>query len=302
MPFVTAGHVPALEHEVARFMRPDACTNPLMPEAPRGASPARPSPRVARGARHVLVVEDDSPIRALVSDLLHEEGYNVVQASDGFEALNQLRSMRPDLIVLDLMLPGMTGWQFLERSQEQLEQGNIPVLILSAVSGQDNDSSSLGVAAWLNKPIDVDRFLGAVKGLAGPAEPVHRGRPGLEPHAASSVLVVEDDYMIGELLVEHLAGEGFESCVTSSIEGAMAQIERERPALIVLDLMLPGRSGWDFLRERGSVPALSEIPVLVISAAPEARLLEAMALGADAFLSKPFDLDVLSAMVGSLAR
>jgi CheY-like chemotaxis protein len=50
------------------------------------------------------------------------------------------------------------------------------------------------------------------------------------------------------------------------------------------------------------VPALSEIPVLVISAAPEARLLEAMALGADAFLSKPFDLDVLSAMVGSLAR
>jgi DNA-binding response OmpR family regulator len=273
-----------------------------MPEAPRGASPARSSPRVARGVRHILVVEDDSPIRALVSDLLCDEGYNVLQASDGFEALSQLREMRPDLIVLDLMLPGMTGWQFLERSQVQLEHGNIPVLILSAVNGQDNDSSSLGVAAWLNKPIDVDRFLGAVKGLAGPAKPVRRGRPSVDPRAASSVLVVEDDYMIGELLVEHLAGEGFESCVASSIEDALVQIERERPALIVLDLMLPGRSGWDFLRERGPVPALSSIPVLVISAAPEARLLEAMALGADAFLSKPFDLDVLSAMVGSLAR
>jgi DNA-binding response OmpR family regulator len=283
-------------------MRPNACTNPLMPEAPRGASPARSSPRVARGVRHVLVVEDDSPIRALVSDLLHDEGYNVLQASDGFEALTQLREMRPDLIVLDLMLPGMTGWQFLERSQEQLEHGNIPVLILSAVNGQDNDSSSLGVAAWLNKPIDVDRFLGAVKGLAGPAKPVRRGRPSFDPRTASSVLVVEDDYMIGELLVEHLSGEGFAPRITSSIEGALVQIERQRPAMIVLDLMLPGRSGWDFLRERCSLPALASIPVLVISAAPEARLLEAMALGADAFLSKPFDLDVLSAMVGSLAR
>ena len=113
----------------------------------------------------------------MVTDLLHDEGYAVVQARDGFEGLRQLRERRPDLIVLDLMLPGMTGWQFLEQAQEQLERGNIPVLILSAVSGHDNDSSSLGVAAWLNKPIDIERFVGAVKGLAGPSQPASRPVP-----------------------------------------------------------------------------------------------------------------------------
>jgi DNA-binding response OmpR family regulator len=273
-----------------------------MPVKPRDSSPARAIPRVSRAVRHVLVVEDDSPIRAMVSDLLQDEGYAVVQASDGFEGLRQLRERRPDLIVLDIMLPGMTGYQFLEQAQEQLERGNIPVLILSAISGQDNDSSSLGVAAWLNKPIDIERFVGAVKGLAGPSEPARRHRPTARPRRAGCLLIVEDDYMIRELLVEHLGGEGFETQVAATIDEAMAQIELKRPSMIVLDLMLPGRSGWDFLRERSPEPTLASIPVLVISAAPEARLLEAMALGADAFLSKPFDLDVLTTMVGSLAH
>ena len=69
--------------------------------------------------------------------------------------------------------------------------------------------------------------------------------------------------------------------------------------MIVLDLMLPGRSGWDFLRERSATAQLAAIPVLVISAAPHALLLEAKELGADAFLSKPFDLDALSTLVRS---
>jgi DNA-binding response OmpR family regulator len=235
-----------------------------MPVKPRDSSPARAIPRVSRAVRHVLVVEDDSPIRAMVSDLLQDEGYAVVQASDGFEGLRQLRERRPDLIVLDIMLPGMTGYQFLEQAQEQLERGNIPVLILSAISGQDNDSSSLGVAAWLNKPIDIERFVGAVKGLAGPSEPARRHRPTARPRRAGCLLIVEDDYMIRELLVEHLGGEGFETQVAATIDEAMAQIELKRPSMIVLDLMLPGRSGWDFLRERSPEPTLASIPVLVI--------------------------------------
>jgi CheY-like chemotaxis protein len=66
--------------------------------------------------------------------------------------------------------------------------------------------------------------------------------------------------------------------------------------------MLPGRSGWDFLRDRQADPLLASIPVLVVSAAPRERLAEAQALGADAFLSKPFDLDVLSAVVQTVVH
>src|SRR5437016_3231069 len=116
------------------------------------ASPSRATDSQSRTARHILVVDDDSPIRAMVADLLQDAGYLVLQAADGFEALRLLRENRPELIVLDLMLPGMSGWQFLEHSREELERGKTAVLILSAIAGQGDYPSALGVGAWFTKP------------------------------------------------------------------------------------------------------------------------------------------------------
>jgi DNA-binding response OmpR family regulator len=258
-------------------------------------APARARLRVVAGQRHVLVVEDDSPIRAMIADLLSEAGYAVIEAADGFEALRQLRHTRPDLIVLDLMLPGMSGWQFLERSREQLDRAGVPVVILSAIRGEGDYPRALGVAAWLTKPLDVDRFLSAVDELSAPALPGAR-----HTQEAARVLVVEDEPVIRELLVEHLAEEGFEPQAAGSIAEARSHLAGvDRPALILLDLMLPGESGAAFLRERSSDPGLAAIPVLVISAAGEEQLLEAKDLGGNAFLSKPFDLGLLSAVVRS---
>ena len=252
--------------------------------------------------RHILVVEDDGPIRALLSELLSHAGYAVVQAGDGAEALQHLRERHPHLIVLDLMLPGMSGWQFLERSRGQLAAANIPVLVLSAIEGKSDYPDTLGVAAWLTKPIDVERFMQAVAQLAGPSDarpqPPGRGRPA----APARILLIEDERAIRGLLVEHLASEGYALDEAGSIDEARAHLASRQPTHIVLDLMLPGRSGWDFLRERQRDQHLASIPVLVVSAAPQARLVEAKQLGADAFLSKPIDLDVLSAVLRSLAR
>jgi DNA-binding response OmpR family regulator len=116
------------------------------------------------------------------------------------------------------------------------------------------------------------------------------------------MLVVEDEAPIRNVLVEHLVDEGYAADAAGTIAQARDRIAASPPDLILLDLMLPGRSGWDFLRERAADGALSRIPVLVISAAPHDLLLEAKELGASAFLSKPFDLDVLSALVQSFVR
>jgi len=116
------------------------------------------------------------------------------------------------------------------------------------------------------------------------------------------VLVVDDEPIIRELLVQHLADEGFVAESASTIVQAHALVRQQRPDAIVLDLMLPARSGWDFLRERETDPDLSGIPVLVVSAATQARLVEAGHLGADALLSKPFDLDELTAVLHSFVR
>jgi DNA-binding response OmpR family regulator len=248
--------------------------------------------------RHVLVVEDDSPIRTLVAELLTDAGYDVIEAADGFEAVQELQRRRPDLIVLDLMLPGMSGWQFLERSREELERSGIPVVILSAIRGQGDYPRALGVAAWLTKPLDIDRFLNAIDELVGP----DRGprRRGAVSDAPARVLVIEDEPTIRELVVEHLVDEGFQAEGVGSIAEARTRLAAEMPSLILLDLMLPGEGGTALLRERHSNLRLATVPVLVISAAGQDGLLEAKELGGDAFLSKPFDLDVLSAVVRSL--
>jgi DNA-binding response OmpR family regulator len=255
--------------------------------------------RVPQRLRRVLIVEDDSAIRALLADLLQDAGYAVAEAVDGFHALEHLQYERPDLIVLDLMLPGMSGWQFLDRSRRQLEEANIPVVVLSAIKGGGDYPTSLGVAAWYTKPLDVDRFLGAVQRLAGPPQAVPQIPSRSAPRAAPfprQILIIEDEAPLQDLLTEQLECEGFAVEVASTIEAAWRRIGEDRPDLILLDLMLPGQSGWDFLRKRRSDPELQRIPVLVISAAPKDRLIEAKELGADGFLSKPFDVDVLTVL------
>jgi DNA-binding response OmpR family regulator len=200
--------------------------------------------------------------------------------------------------VLDLMLPGMSGWEFLERSRARLEEGNVPVVILSAIRGTGDYPATLGVAAWFTKPLDVQRFITAVEQLAGQSH-------SRSPRAAAAttvrpdVLVVEDEPTTGGLIVEHLDQEGYAVDIVQTVDAAFERIARQPPQLIVLDLMLPGRSGWDFLRRRQDEPRVAAIPVLVVSAAPQDRLLEAKELGADGFLSKPFDFDVLAALVRS---
>jgi CheY-like chemotaxis protein len=91
------------------------------------------------------VGEDDSPIRAMLADLLEDAGYAVAQATDCFQALKHLRQQKPDLLILDLMLPGVSGWEFLDGSRAQLEEANIPVLVLSAISSRGDYPATLGV-------------------------------------------------------------------------------------------------------------------------------------------------------------
>ena len=274
-------------------------TEDHMTEAvPPVREPRAQQPRPSHRVRHVLVVEDESPIRAMLAELLQHAGYAVIEAGDGREALHRLREQRPDLIILDLMLPGMSGWEFLNQSREQRDRAKVPVVILSAIDGRADYPSTLGVAAWFTKPLDVSRFLSSVEQLSGALPP----DLAVDSSRRPSVLVIEDEHAIRVMLHEHLDHEGYAVETVDSIAEGLERIANHQPDVILLDLMLPRLDGWTFLRQRQDDPALTTIPVLVISAAPQQRLLEAKELGADAFLSKPFDLGVLNALVRSFAR
>src|SRR5438477_4301441 len=114
----------------------------------------------------ILVVEDDESIRGLVSDLLRDDGYDVKEASNGVEALEVVSEARPDLIVLDLMMPIMDGWTFVEECRRAKRCTDVPIVITSASHDLPKTAErlrSFGVRTCLAKPFDVDGLLALIE-------------------------------------------------------------------------------------------------------------------------------------------
>lgn len=117
----------------------------------------------------ILVVEDDESIRLLVSEVLRDDGYQVREASNGLEALKQVSSKRPDLIVLDLMMPVMDGWQFVEACRHEPGCNDVPIVVTSASHDLPRTADrlrALGVRTCLAKPFDIDGLLALVERYA----------------------------------------------------------------------------------------------------------------------------------------
>src|SRR6188768_2927859 len=112
----------------------------------------------------ILVAEDEPLIRALVTMAFEAEGYDVDMAADGAEALAKACQQPPHAIVLDLMMPVMNGWDFLDAWQCQPTSQAVPVVVISAGYHQE-DQAPLDVQAYLTKPFDIDRLVATVSGL-----------------------------------------------------------------------------------------------------------------------------------------
>lgn len=108
----------------------------------------------------ILIVEDDREIREALRDSLELEGYTVFTASNGQEAFDTLGNMeRPAVILLDLMMPVMNGWQFLEAQREHDVYATIPVVVISAAGEKAKTAQAAG---YIKKPIDLDALLNVV--------------------------------------------------------------------------------------------------------------------------------------------
>ena len=104
----------------------------------------------------VLVVEDDSDILSSLVEVIREEGFEVFSAANGYQALSQLERSPVDLIFLDLMMPLMDGWKFLEAMHTRFPQLEVPVVLLSAVHDLPEEARKLGVSRFLRKPFDLE--------------------------------------------------------------------------------------------------------------------------------------------------
>jgi CheY-like chemotaxis protein len=123
----------------------------------------------------VLVVDDERDIREAVAEALKDEGYQVLDARDGAEALRQLRAHHPAVVLLDLMMPGMNGWEFCAARKREPELCGIPVIVISALGRV----SGIDAQAFLQKPFELEALVSAVRQYAGD----RGGGGGVEVHA-----------------------------------------------------------------------------------------------------------------------
>src|SRR5919202_7071622 len=123
---------------------------------------------MADAGGRVLVVEDDESVALVLADLLEEEGFEVKRAADGRAGLDLLQAFRPQLVLLDLMMPVLDGWGF-RAQQRQLapDLAQIPVLVLSGARDAVKAADDLGAAGVLAKPFEVDALAEAVRRLIG---------------------------------------------------------------------------------------------------------------------------------------
>jgi CheY-like chemotaxis protein len=231
---------------------------PVEMAAPPRSAPAGPAaaqqvpPSVRLRGNVVLVVDDESAARDMVSHHLALEGFRVVTSSNGPEAIRLAKEVRPQVITLDVMMPGMDGWAVLSALKSDPETAAIPVVIVSIIDDK-NLGHALGAADYLVKPLERDRLLGVLK--------KHCPFP-----SSGLALIAEDDPTMREMLRRVLEKEDWAVYEAANGRQALACVAEQRPTLILLDLMMPEMDGFEFLTELSNNPQWQAIPVVIITA------------------------------------
>src|SRR5438067_1097627 len=212
---------------------------------------AAPPPPVGSGPA-LLVIDDDPAVRDLLQRSLKLPGVRIVAAAGGEEGLRLARELRPAVITLDVLMPGMDGWAVLAALKADPDLAEIPVIMLTMLTDR-NLGYALGAADFLTKPVDRERL----------AALLSRHLP--QPHGGP-VLVVDDDGPARELLRRALERDGRAVVEAEDGRAALERVAAERPALILLDLMMPGMDGFEFVAELRQREDWRAIPVVVITA------------------------------------
>jgi CheY-like chemotaxis protein/anti-sigma regulatory factor (Ser/Thr protein kinase) len=202
--------------------------------------------------RTVLVIDDDPEARDIVERFLRKDGFEVVTAGNGEEGLRLAHKLHPEAITLDVMMPDMDGWSVLRALKADPVLGKIPVIMLTMVDDKSK-GYSLGATDYLTKPVDRSLLQNALKRFCTPGE-------------LCTALLVEDDRVTREIMVRTLEEADWWVSQAGNGREALEQLEKNKPQVILLDLMMPVMDGFDFLLEMRANAEWQDIPVIVLTA------------------------------------
>lgn len=202
----------------------------------------------------VLVCDDDPSIRDVMQAMLEKQGYRALAVASGQAAIEQAVAQPPDAILLNLMMPGMHGWETLAILKQQPKTQKIPIIILSGLLPDAREVPHPGISDWIVKPPEQQQLFKALE----------RALNGSDRH--TRVLVVEDDLDLAQVLIAMFERYGIETYYAQTGREAIQMSQRVIPDLLVLDLVLPECNGFtvvDWLRQHNR---LCQVPLVVYTA------------------------------------
>ena len=213
-------------------------------------------------AKKILIIEDEEILADLLEKKLTQVGYEVSVANDGVEGLDKVKESIPDLILLDIVMPRMGGFDVMRELQKNQDFSKIPIVIISN-SGQPVEldlAQKLGAKDWLIKTdFDPQEVLDKV------VKQIGKYKRSIWKKVAYKILVVEDDKFLRELISQKLTREGYDVKEAIDGEDGVVKVKEEKPDIILLDLILPGMDGFEVLAKIKDDPEVENIPVVILS-------------------------------------
>ena len=196
----------------------------------------------------VLVVEDNREAMFVYEKYLKGTRFQVIPARDLKEASEALDSVRPVAVILDVLLQGEHSWELLRRLKSDTETNNIPVYVVTVVDNQQK-ALSLGADGFHAKPVDRSWLLDQLERVAGAKD--------------QTILIVDDDATSRYLLTGVLGNTGYRLLEAATGEEGLRVAREQKPALVILDLAMPGLNGFEVLQQLKQQPETINIPVVV---------------------------------------
>lgn len=244
-------------------------------------------------SKKILTVDDSKPIRMIIQRAFRSYDCQIVEAADGVEGLTVARRERPDLIILDLTMPVMDGFEMLTRLKSAPDLKDIPVIMLTAEAGKDNvlRIAKLGVRGYLVKPFKDEAIVEKVTGVI----PLDlQGAAGKAPSDEIRLLVVDDKPAIIEQFRKAVADTAWKVEAAATPAEALALCDKIQPSTVIASLSLPDGAAFTLFKDLRARPAGKTIPLLgicLVSATADQE--KARLQGVTQFINKPIISDAV---------
>lgn len=234
--------------------------------------------------KKVLVIDDEADIREIVRLYLADEGCAVIEANNGQEGILKAQAEQPDLIILDIMLPGINGFEVAKHLKDDPNTKHIPIIILSVLA-QDSQYRQ-GIMDYISKPFRPEDLVATVRKIFSKID----GKIDKK-----TVLVVDDDPDIVDVISICLKDNNIAPEKAYNGPEALERVKAKKIDLILLDINMPGMNGFEVIKHLKNDKETYDIPIVVLTGTyiSEEDRKHGLTLGVVKYLTKPFSADDL---------